>query len=546
MSQATAEERQQLKMLMDVSAAAWAAYSLIKLGGNTFSFKDHEYQVEPMNVLHRRVCYMKGTGGGFSQLEILKTLHGLIKKRFPQGALYLFPTGDDVSEYSKSRFGPLVGDNPLTIGKFVRSTDMATLKQIGDAFLYLRGARLSQSVGDSGLKESSRLAGIQVDRIVADEPDKMDIESISKARGRMGHSLIKEEAWISNPTDEDYGIDIPWQLSDQRHWFRMCSCGTRTCAEEEFPNCIEKDSAGKGYVACKKCGKALAVGAPGSQWVAKYPDRSVEWAGYRWSHLTSVYNDPYEVLQQYSNPPEGNLGDIYRLRLGLPYSSREEKLRKETVLACCGPDGPMLHHQGPCAMGVDNDDSKHVVIGIRTGEDRFQVLWTGKLADSTAVYDMIHRFHVKSIIMDLRPNAESARAFAKAARAAGCRTLLAEYTDSILQDAFINDDTGIIKIYRTGVFDLTHRAFTENQITIPRQCSATDEYAIQCCNCVKAKDTNAKGQVVYRYKKTGNGHDHLRNATNYFVLAARRIAKAAARGHASHRATKTDNEYVRC
>ena len=212
--------------------AYWAQFYKIKLQAAVFSFKDHLYQMEPMQSQSRRICYMKATQGGISEIEILKSLHGLIHKRYPQGVLYMFPTTDNVQESSKSRFNPLIQANKESIGQYVKThgkgTDTTSLKKIHDAFLYLRGARLSQSVGvGDGEKESVQLRGIPVDRVVFDEMDLMDEDVIAKAKGRMGHSKIKEEVFISNPTLPDYGIDKVFQLSDQRYLYRRCGCGGR-------------------------------------------------------------------------------------------------------------------------------------------------------------------------------------------------------------------------------------------------------------------------------------------------------------------------------
>ena len=68
-------------------------------------------------------------------------------------------------------------------------------------------------------------------------------------------------------------------------------------------------------------------------------------------------------MEDFVNPPFGNLADVYRLRLGRAYSARDEKLRINDVLACCGNDSPALSHKGPCAMGVDVGKIKHIVIG---------------------------------------------------------------------------------------------------------------------------------------------------------------------------------------
>jgi hypothetical protein len=197
-------------------------------------------------------------------------------------------------------------------------------------------------------------------------------------------------------------------------------------------------------------------------------------------------------------------------------------------------------------MGVDNDDKKHVVIGIRTSNERFEILKVARVDSFDEVHDLGVKFNVKSEVDDLRPNAESARSHQKAERH---KVLLNEYTESPLNDASVNENTGIIKSYRTGIFDQSHRFLSNGNIRLPRRCAAIDDFAQQCCNCVKSKEVDKKkNQVVYRYKKTGNGNDHYRNALNYFILAASSVRRTS--GDSSHQRgqTKAINEYdcVRC
>jgi len=119
--------------LAAVNPAYWAAtYAKVALQRGPYTFKDHEYQYEPMSQTVKRVCYKKATRGGFSEIEILKSLHGMINNKYKEGVLYLFPTTDDVQEFSKARFGPLIAKNRHAIGRFVKSagrgTDTASLK----------------------------------------------------------------------------------------------------------------------------------------------------------------------------------------------------------------------------------------------------------------------------------------------------------------------------------------------------------------------------------------------------------------------------------
>ncbi len=396
-----------------INPAFWADFYEIKLQASVFSFKDHEDQREQMENRCKRVCYMKARQGGFTEIEVLKSLHGMIYKRYPQGVLYTFPTMDVVGDFSKSRFNPLILANRKAIGRYVKKTDTASLKKIHTAFLYLRGARLSQKVSGEE-KESAQMRGIPTDRVVFDEVDLMDEDVIAKGRGTMGHSTVQEEVFISNPTIPDYGIDKIFNTSDQRHWFRKCGCGEWTCAELSFPECVKIRPDGTGYIGCNKCGKEIPFN--NGEWVPAVPANSNFMRGYRWSQLTSIFHDPADILQDYANPPENNLGDVVRLKLGLPYIAAEDRLTEAEVLSCCGANISPHTHRGPCAMGVDVGKIKHVVIGIKTGNDRYEILKTIQLSNWNDIHDIAKRFNVKNAVIDIRPYEDSVREFQKSER----------------------------------------------------------------------------------------------------------------------------------
>ena len=234
--------------------------------------------------------------------------------------------------------------------------------------------------------------------------------------------------------------------------------------------------------------------------------------------------------------------------LGRAYSSQDEKLRRDNIYACVSNEGMPDTHHGPCAMGVDNDDGKHVVIGFRTGSEKYRLLRIFSFDDKLVnnfhpVLDLIPRFHIKSCVADLRPNADSAREFQKAAIKLGCKVYLCEYTESPLQDYAYNDNNGIVKVYRTGIFDASHRVFMNQDIVLPYRTKTLDEFAEQCCNCVKSKEVDKRKRIViYRYKKTGSGNDHYRNAFNYFLVAANKVSRIMPKGYS--RQTVCINESV--
>lgn len=515
-----------------LDAAYWAASQKIVLAtGGLFSFYERPYLIEPMQSRGGVEGSMKATGGGFSECQgILPTIHGLIFGRYEQGAGYFFPTDTDMQDYVKSRFNPLIQNNKESIGKYIKSgkagTDAAGLKRIAGKNLYLRGSTLQPGDEGGDAKKSTKLTGIQFDRLVVDEIDQVDPDAVAKMRGRMSNATIDgvkggiEIRYIANPSDEDRGIDLYWQKSNMKWWNMRCLvCGHLTnpvrCFVDNPEKLIGTGEGGRGYLRCSKCEKPL--GYNDGEYVADNPNVK-DMVMYQWSHLSSAYIDPLRILRDFRNPPEGNIGDVYRLDLGLAYSSKDEKLRKDVVLSCCGNNGMPERHAGPCAMGVDNDDKKHVVIGIRTGNDRYEIVKVAVVEDFGQVHDLAIKYNVKSAVGDLRPNADSAREFQKMEK---YKVYLNEYTESPLNEAFFNDNTGIVKSYRTGIFDSSHRVISGGQLVLPRRCPAIEDFAIQCCNCVKSKEVDKKkGVVVYRYKKTGNGNDHYRNAFNYFLLAA--------------------------
>jgi len=496
--------------------AYWATRLIpIKLQADEFSFKNHEYQIEPMRSQAKRMCCRKATGGGWTELKVLMTLHGMIHGRYPLGAMYLFPTDTHVDDFSKTRFKPLITRNPLSIGRWVKSggkgTDTNRVKQIGNSMLLLFGARMTD--GDSG-----NLRSHHVDMIVGDEIDLFDEGAWDMAHGRIRHSAVQEECCLSNPTLPNVGIDAQFALSDQRHWFRMCGCGHETCAELSFPGCVKEYPDGRGYIACSHCGKPLPI-YPGG-WRAQVPSNSGYMHGYQWSHLTSVFNDPMDVLRDFNNPPNGNLGRVMKDRLGLPYVDSTCKLDIGTVRQCCGNDMMADRDDGPNVMGVDIGDVKHVVVGRRIDRERYEILHVAQVASMNDVHDLGRRFNVRVAVIDARPEGELVRQFQKAEP---YRVWRNQYLDNSIVDADYSDVMGIVKVDRTYMCDKTHRLLSDQKTVLPRRCPAVDTFIAQVCNIAKTLETNEKtGAQVYRYKYAGPKSlgDHYRHAMNYFVLAA--------------------------
>jgi len=496
----------------------WITDNNLQLATGPYEVEQHEYQVGWLEEDAPEQCFIKGAQIGASEINVLKTLHGMVHGKYNQGALYLFPTREDVKDFSKSRFDPLLEQNPF-IGAYVQNTDATNIKKIGRGFLYLRGARSTKTVGGTK-KSSSQLKTISVDRVVFDEFDEMEESMIQLARYRVAHSKHKELIYLSTPTIPDYGIDKLYQNSDQRVWMVECpSCGKEASLDLEFPASIRRRLDGTAYRACIYCQAEVFPGK--GRWIAQMPSKSKDLVGWWISQLNSLYVDPTIILDMYEDPPYGNLGEVMNSTLGRAYIPAENRLTHAEVYACCGNDPMATKHDGPTCMGVDVGSKLHVVIAQRLNRKTLKVLKIGRYDSFNDLHDLARDFNVKSAVLDLFPEKRKVVEFQKSETFSvfGCNYVETR-TGSIAWD----EREHIIKGNRTEICDMSHDAVANaGNLILPRRNNEIDEFAKEVCNIAKILDEDElTGAKTYRYKKL-SVNDHYRHALNYCLLASERV-----------------------
>jgi len=307
---------------------------------------------------------------------MLRSIHSCLRGLH---CIYFFPTRTDVIDFSKSRVGPLLAANPF-LRRMMNDTDTAGLKQIRDAYLYLRG--MQSTVG---------MKSVPADLIVFDELDETAPEMKSLARERLSHSEYKWTVELSNPSLPDYGIDAAYQASDQKHWTLKCpGCGEWTALDKAFPTKLGQEVRiilprpdGTFYRACPRCGAELDLAA--GEWVADYPDRPIH--GYRISQLISSKMEPGEILREYRMTQYPDR--FYNLKIGIAWANLQRRLDVAAVLALCGEE-PMRETATDSgrwrSMGVDTGNALHVVV-LETD----QATGVAKGGDAVWTYDAEHR-----------------------------------------------------------------------------------------------------------------------------------------------------------
>ena len=127
-----ADKEVDARKLCVIDPLFWIEYHKVRLSGGAFDFKRHPYQLDWFSCNARRQVFKKGAQLGISEAMVLRVIHGLIHGKYPKGYLYLFPTRDDVTDFSKGRFQPIISDNDV-VRRYVKDTDAANIKRIGNS-----------------------------------------------------------------------------------------------------------------------------------------------------------------------------------------------------------------------------------------------------------------------------------------------------------------------------------------------------------------------------------------------------------------------------
>ena len=508
-----------IEAVKQVDPWAWVHYNNLILNAGPYQVKGHEFQIDIFQCEARAQCAKKSPQfAGFTEILVCRTLHSMIHRRYKQGAMYLFPTADEVSAFSKSRFKPFLTKNFSAVGRHIRETDSTEVKQIGDAFLFFRAGRMNQKI-EGSQKSSSKLKSVPCDCLICDEYDEMDMSAVELAKGRMDHSEIKEEWYLANPTVPDFGIDALYQKSDQRVWAIKCGhCGKYTCLELEFPNCLKRRKDGSVFRGCKKCGREIFP--IDGQWIAQRPSLSDVMVGWWISHLNSAYTDPRVILDEFEDP-KTDMVAFHNRRLGMAYIAAENRLTVNQVYACCGHDVIPSRHDGPCGMGVDVGKNLHVSIGTAPYKGRVKLLKSIELSSFNDVMDLAKKFNVRCAVFDLNPETRKVREY----RASVSYPVYGCSYSEFQKGAFAwNESDGVVTVNRTEICDTTHDLFDAKRplIELPRRCDEVEQYALQLTQIAKVLEEKAEtGSKVYRYRKLGA--DHYRHSLNYLYLALLRV-----------------------
>lgn len=519
--------------MMINDSLVWAYKKRLNLrDGIVFSLKGMKYLFGILDCKKRISNCKKGAQMCLTTSIFINAIHACKYRKYDQNIMYMMPTKTAVERLSQTSFDPIFQYNPWIMSKGDTNTTMC--REINGRSIVMVGAQ-PKKVGGTSTKDSDNLRSIPCDEIDRDEIDLMDMDMAYQSKQRLKRSRFKIERNFGTPTFPDYGIDRFYEESDQGKWQIKCrSCGKYTCLGETFPDCIIKVDSGW-IRSCIHCHKEIFV--VDGDWVTEYPDRRE--AGFWVSGLLSPMADLDDYMYEYHHIEGTKMSEFMRSTLGIATTEAENQLDEVVVLSRCSPHQNEMISTGETAMGVDIGKKIHVVVGIKTGRESYDIVNISELNDLRELHDLALKMNVHNCVIDSGPHDFGVLDHQ---RTEPYTINLCQYSEQMPGRPKYNSTEGLVKCNRNEWCDKVHTTFVQNRITIPRESLAIKEYARQMTKTAKIIITNPDtGLKKPRWKKLGP--DHYFHATLYFLLAASRTS-IAQRGQGSiNRPTHSTNNW---
>ncbi len=500
-------------IMLVANPLTWAADKGIFLrDGIPFTLEGMGYLFDILNCEKKIVNCKKGAQMCLTTAMFLRAVHACYYGLYDQNIMYMMPTKTAVERLSQVSFDPIFQYNPWIMRKGDTNTTMC--REINGRSIVMVGAQPKRVAGSANVKDSDNLRSIPCDMIMRDELDLMDMKMAYMAKQRLKRSKFALEVNFSTPVYPNHGIDLRYSESDRRKWQIKCgSCSKYTCLGDTFPHCIIQKE-GRWFRSCIHCHNEIYV--QDGCWEAE--DLGAREAGFWVSGLLSPLADLDEYMYQYNNIEGSEMAEFMRSTLGRATTEAENQLDEVTVLSRCTPHQNQMVSTGETVMGVDIGKKIHVVIGIRTAREAYDILHVGRYNDLSELHDIALKMNVHSAVIDSGPYDHGVREFQ---RTEEYTVYLCQYSEAMPGKPVWDRKNGIVKCNRNEWCDKVHAVFTSNRVRIPRESGEVQEFAREMTNTAKSNDENPDtGLMKPKWLKLGA--DHYFHGVLYFLLAGSR------------------------
>lgn len=534
--------QQYAAILQDVNIIAWIVNNGIRTErGVPISFKDHAFMIDPYLDWNPNQGVRKASQCGWSVMTNLK-LFWAARYGIPEygisaaNVIYTLPSDQDVNTFVPSKTNLLIKNNPV-ISDYMRDSrgeklekkdvDSIQRKKIGDSMVYFKGTR-------------SKTAALMLtsDLNIHDESDRSEKFIIDEYESRLANSSYKGRWIFSNPSAPHMPADMMYLNSDQKHWFIKCEhCGYWQyldwikLSEHTFTSGTNHcfiDDTNKLYV-CGKCTRPLSNdNRRRGKWVKKYKSKAI--SGYWVTHLMYPNISVKDLLNTEENKSKSYFMNFV---LGLPYVGSDVRVDGQTIVQNIVLDVPQWT-RGKVAMGVDNGDIKHYVIGDETG-----IFQAGKTKSWSDIEYLIQKYDATTVI-DLNPYPNKPRELSQKYLPQGkhqwrvyCSFYIEQSKNFELIDWGSRDKRNMVYPVREPLFDELVDYISSGNWKFYGSKSHWEEYIEQWetmyrgdfVGTRKAQEVsnNEPHQQARGVWLSSNGNGHFAHATLYFYVALSKI-----------------------
>jgi len=313
-------------------------------------FYHYPFMIDIYADKSKTIVLKKSAQVGITTWALLRAFHAARYHKY--NIIYTVPRASDVNQIVTSKVNPMIRSNPTLSLRQAndKHTDNMSQKKLGEGFIFFKGT-------------ISEVEGIMItsDRNVYDEYDRSDFETIQTYHSRLEGETSKGEEWfISTPTLPDFGIDVKFEESDQKHWRFKCS----RCNYEQHLEWIKNTDKSRRYYFCQKCGRELRRSdIINGYWKARFPKREI--SGYWINQMMLPWVKPMDLWEYYTKAEQGvdgySLEYFYNFKLGMPYADATKRIH-ESLFYKNITEEDVIQIDG--YMGVDVQEHElYVVIG---------------------------------------------------------------------------------------------------------------------------------------------------------------------------------------
>lgn len=454
-----------------------------------WSFDRHEYQIGILEDETPDISVQKCAQSGISELMV-RMLLALAAKLTGEHLLLVLPTSAFSSKFVASRIDPVITASPRLRALVSKKVDSNEIKAIGQSFIHIGGAQ-----------NENQAISVPGRALLVDEYSFCNPDTLSVYQSRLEHQQECDRIVVnySTPLYPGSGITEAFEAGSQKLY--LCyhdACGQWVVVDSARdivlpgfdkplieltlldlratgPSRLDPDRA---WVRCEHCHGPISIenlaDPTRRAWVPRYPDR----------HASSFHVDP--LAAPLVRSPAAIIRSLTHYKrtdrwvqfsLGQPYESADGTITQQALDNCF-----TVTPQSPGTSGITG-----AVAGMDQGKPAY-------LVNGKAVAGVLEIFNVETLKQDgENGQAEGYLNRFKAYRSirgvidAGPDSSLVKYAQNRTQynatwgcyfvrsarkaslDLFtLDEDDGMVKAHRTGVFDAFVKAFNQGKIKLPK------------------------------------------------------------------------------